>query len=106
MEKLSINLGNHFELRPWPKSYHFESEEYPYNNIHYFGIRIKRSPTGKLPPESIDITETLKFFYNKINERVENDDKLYEFVHQKIVDIKVNYMKRENLPDDVRPKEV
>lgn len=64
-EKLSEILGHEFELRPWPKAYKFDLEEFPSNNIHYFGIRIRKGV--RQLKEKVDITETLKKFYDKLN---------------------------------------
>jgi len=74
---------------------------YPVNDAYYFGIRIKLIEGM---PTHIQMTETLRIFYNKMKDWVFPDEKLAKMVQDMDVDIKVNYFDRANLPDEVRPK--
>jgi hypothetical protein len=51
------------------------------------------------------LTETIKRFYKKLKEWISVDARLMSMIVEKQSDIKVNYMRRENLPDEVKPKE-
>lgn len=53
----------------------------------------------------IDLTETIKIFYKKLKEWISQDAKLMTLIVEKQADIKINYMRREQLPDEVRPKD-
>jgi hypothetical protein len=90
------------EFRPWPRSYHLKHDVYTINDAHYFGIRIKKTDQGA--PEKIQMTDTIKIFYSKLRDWVMSDEKLIKYVTEKDVDIRVHYYKRDDLPEEVRPK--
>ncbi len=86
------------EFRPWPMSYHLQSSvdanpDYPYNDSYYFGIRITRN--DKCQMMKIDLTDTVKLFYNKLAEWIDKDELLAGLIGEKKVDIKVKYFRRE-----------
>ena len=91
------------EFRPWPKSYHLENNlEFPLDDTYYFGIRIKKNESDA--QMRIDLTDTIKIFYKKLREWISVDHKLMSMIVEKLVDIKINYIRRETLPDLIRPR--
>ncbi len=54
--------------------------------------------------QHIDMTETIKLFYTKLKEMIAKDEKLATLLMEKDVDIKIKYVIRENLPEEVRPR--
>lgn len=91
------------EFRPWPKSYSLgNSEVFRLDGTYYFGIRIKKNDSGT--QMRIDLTDTIKIFYKKLREWISTDQRLMTMIVEKLVDIKINYVKREDLPEIVRPK--
>lgn len=86
------------EFRPWPRSYHLKSSveanpEYQFNDAYYFGVRIVQN--DKCEMIRIDLTDTVKIFYNKLAEWINKDEKLADLISEKEVDIKVKYFRRE-----------
>lgn len=103
LEKLNERKGNCLEFRPWPKSYHLENnEEFPVDSTYYFGIRIKKSEGSSII--KIDLTETIKIFYQKLREWIGADVNLMKMIIESRVDIKINYVHRENLPEALKPR--
>ena len=92
------------EFRPWPKSYNIPNPNFPISDTYYFGIRIKKNDSGM--QVRVDLTETIKIFYKNLKEKwISQDEKLMELIVKKQADIQVNYKRREQLPDEVRPKD-
>eukprot|EP00347_Sterkiella_histriomuscorum_P020501 403337557 len=103
LEKLNELKGGCMEFRPWPKSYHLENNlDFPMDDTYYFGIRIKKNESDA--QMRIDLTDTIKIFYKKLREWISVDHKLMQMIVDKLVDIKINYIRRETLPDVIRPR--
>lgn len=103
LEMLDKKIGEFLEFRPYPKSYRLQNDEFPYTDAYYIGVRIKG---GILPKKDmIDLTDTRRIFFDKFWESLDTNPAVRELVMEKAVDLRVEYKKRENLPDEVRPKE-
>jgi poly(A) polymerase len=102
LEKLSIKSKKCLEFRPWPKTENrLKDDEFEHSSAHYIGIRIRKVESGV--PERIDLTDTVKLFYDTLNVFLKKDEKLKLLIDEKQVDIRISYHRRENLPDEVRP---
>lgn len=53
----------------------------------------------------LDLTQTVKLFYQKLRTWVSTDTKFMNYIVEKQADIKVNYLKRADLPIEIRPEE-
>ena len=54
----------------------------------------------------IDLTDTVKIFYNKLADWIDKDEVLSNLIKEKEVDIKVKYFRRDQLPPEVRPADL
>lgn len=91
------------EFRPWAKSYHLgNNENFPLDGTYYFGIRIKKNDSGQMM--RVEMTDTIKIFYKKLKEWIGLDPRLMTMIVEKLVDLKINYISRDDLPEMIRPK--
>ena len=71
LENFDKMIGECLEFRPWPKPYKLPNEEYPFNDVYYFGIRVRG---GVIPKKgNIDFTNTRKIFYEYFNNQLDNN---------------------------------
>lgn len=102
LETLDMKIGSCLEFRPWPKPYTVFNEEYPFNDVYYIGIRIRG---GVIPKKTnIDLSDTRKKFYEQFHMQLEKDKTVDELLSSRVIDLRVDYKTREQLPDQVRPK--
>lgn len=81
LEKLNELKGGCMEFRPYPRSYRLHNEVYKHNDSYYFGIRIKKN--DNMTQMRIDLSGTIKIFYEKLKEWVSADKNLEKMVIQK-----------------------
>ena len=97
-------IGEVLELRAWPRAYNLDNPQFPFNDVYYFGIRIKG---GVIPKKgTIDFTNTRKIFYEYFNTKMNENEVIYEMMMNKEIDLKIDYKARSQLPDEVRPAAV
>ena len=85
-------IGEILELRAWPRPYTLKNEQFPHNDVYYFGIRIKG---GVIPKKgTIDFTNTRKKFYEHFNTKMEENEVIYELMMNKMIDLKIDYKTR------------
>lgn len=102
LEILDSKIGECLEFRPWPRPYKLHNEEYPYNDVYYIGIRIKG---GIIPKKTtIDFSDTRKKFYEQFLNQLDKDYTVQDLLKQRAIDLRVDYKTRDQLPDEVRPK--
>ena len=82
------------------------TEDFEFNDTHYIGIRIRKDDPASQLPDMIEFNDTLKIFYAKLQEWVDQEEKHSKVVKEKLVDVKINYRRREYLPDLVRPADL
>ena len=103
LEKLDMKIGECLEFRPYPKGYPLRSEEFRCVDAYYIGVRIRG---GVIPKKKIiDLTETRRIFFENFQDSLAMNEVVQQLVMNREVDLRVDYKKRENLPDEVRPKE-
>ena len=104
LENFDKMVGECLEFRPWPKPYNLPNEEFPFNDVYYFGIRVRG---GVIPKKgNIDFTNTRKIFYEYFNYQLDNNLAVKDLMTEKAIDLRIDYKSREQLPDVVRPKDV
>ena len=53
---------------------------------------------------TIDFSDTRKKFYEQFLNQLEKDTKVQELLNERAIDLRVDYKSRDQLPDEVRPK--
>lgn len=108
---------NCLEFRPYPQAYHLNNkinEGFEVDNTYFFGIRVKNFYNPEINGHikdvhpQIDLTETRSKFFNKIYEFLSNEEKpdfsYDENRKQGEIDIDIKCLSRDELPEQVRPK--
>ena len=98
---------NVLEFRPQSHKYKIADKEYEFNTAYYIGIRVRGGK--ELPTEEpIDLRETRRIYYKQINAALEFDESgLNEMFESpdRLIDIRVCYKTRAQLPEEIRPAE-
>ena len=107
------NFG--LEFRPWPNPYVIESTmkplpgdtvTYTKSTSFFIGIRVKTNKNVQLM--QIDFSSHIQAYFESFighHFTVSKDSGvLLEWVTQRLVDIRIKYVSRDDLPDEVRPK--
>ena len=115
LQSLSNIKGNFgLEFRPWSKSYRVEATlvpvpgedtrpRYTESDSFYIGIRVKKNIN--LQHMQIDLSQKIRDYYRTFMEVwVQKSEELTKWMVEGSVDIRIAYLRQEQLPEEVRPK--
>ena len=104
-----VRSGIVLEFRPWSTAYRIESTmnrtsanrpQYGVSETYFIGIRVKKNEN--IESLRVDLTQSISKFYSKFSGTI--TEEMAEIVNSKQVDLQINYVTRENLPEEVKPK--
>ena len=102
------------EFRPWSKSYRIEGTlqpdagdlarpRYTETDSFYIGIRVKKNL--QLQAMQIDLSQKIKDYYQTFMDVwVKKSEELTQWMVDGKVDLRVTYLRQDQLPPEVRPK--